>query len=206
MLRGPAYRIETERLSLRCLEPRDVYLVDEAILASLEHLRPWMSWAVHEPLTLEERLELLRARRGHFDLGGDLYYGLFDKQKKRMLGGAGLSLRSDVDEREVGYWIRPDVLRQGLATEAVAALVRVAFDIENLSCVDLRVAPHNLASAGLAEKLGFEGPVLDPMSEPTPEGDKVDMHMYSLPRLLYATSPMRGTQLEAFDALERQIL
>jgi len=203
---GPAYRVETARLSLRCLEPRDVHLVQEAIAASLEHLRPWMSWVVHEPLTLDERLELLRARRGHFDLGGDLYYGLFDKQARRMLGGAGLSLRSDVDERELGYWVRADSLRQGLASEAMAALVRVAFDVEGLSGLDLRVEPHNVASAGLAVKLGFLGPVLDPASEPTPGGDKRDMHVYSLPRMVYAASPLAQVALEAYDVIGRRIL
>lgn len=206
LLRGPAYRIETARLSLRCLEPTDVYLVEEAITFSLEHLRPWMSWTAHEPLSLDDRLELLRSRRGHFDLGGDLYYGIFDKQKTRMLGGAGLNLCSDVNEREVGYWIRSDCLHQGLATEAVSALLRVAFDVEELSGVDLRVEPHNVASARLAEKLGFLGPTLDPMSEPTPEGDKRDTHVYSLPRLLYATSSVRAFSLEAYDALERVLL
>jgi RimJ/RimL family protein N-acetyltransferase len=206
VIRGPAYRVETARLSLRCLEPGDVHLVSEAILASLEHLRPWMSWTVHEPLSLEDRLELLRGRRGHFDLGGDLYYGLFDKQKTRMLGGAGLNLRSDVSEREVGYWIRSDCLRQGLATEAVSALVRVAFDVEGLSGVDLRVEPHNVASAGVASKLGFLGPELDPLSEPSPDGDRRDMHVYSLPRLIYATSPLRRFALDAFDVLGRSLL
>ena len=60
--------------------------------------------------------------------------------------------------------------------------------------------------AGLAEKLGFLGPVLDPLSEPTPEGDRRDMHVYTLPRLIYATSPLRSFALEAFDVLERSLL
>jgi hypothetical protein len=38
----PPYRIETERLVVRCWEPRDAPLLKEAVDASLDHLRPWM--------------------------------------------------------------------------------------------------------------------------------------------------------------------
>ncbi len=206
MIFGPAYRIETARLSLRCLQPEDVYLIEEAICASLEHLRPWMAWVAYEPLSLDERLELVRTRRGHFDLGGDLYYGIFDKEKTRMLGAVALNMRSDVHEREIGYWIREGSLRQGFATESVSAVVRIAFDVEDLAGVDLRVQPDNHASAALARRLGFLGPVLDPSSEPTADGDKRDIHVYSLPRMIYATSPLRGVNLAAFDALGRSLL
>jgi len=45
------YRIETERLVIRCYEPRDAPLLKEAIDSSLEHLQPWMPWALDEPQT-----------------------------------------------------------------------------------------------------------------------------------------------------------
>jgi RimJ/RimL family protein N-acetyltransferase len=205
-LPGPAYRVETARLRLRCFEPADVALVHEAVCSSLLHLQPWMSWARQEPLDPEQRLELLRTRRGHFDLGGDYAYGLFDKAGARMLGGAGLSLRGAVDERELGYWIRADSLRQGLATEAAAALVRVAFELEELANLDIRLDPNNLASANVALKLGFLGPSLDPEGEPTPEGERRTMHLYSMPRVLYASSPLRALALEAYDVLGRRLL
>jgi RimJ/RimL family protein N-acetyltransferase len=38
----PPYRIETERMVLRCWDPADAGLLKEAIDASLDHLRPWM--------------------------------------------------------------------------------------------------------------------------------------------------------------------
>ena len=57
------YRIETERLVIRCYEPRDASLLKEAIDSSLEHLRPWMPWAHQEPQTLEQKMELIRRFR-----------------------------------------------------------------------------------------------------------------------------------------------
>ena len=45
VLKTPPYRIVTERLVLRCWEPRDAAALKEAVDASLDHLRPWMPWA-----------------------------------------------------------------------------------------------------------------------------------------------------------------
>lgn len=205
-IHGPAYRIETARLRLRCFEPRDVYMLHEAVAQSLEHLRPFMTWVAHEPLSFEQRLEKVRTRRGHFDLGADFHYGIFDKAESRLLGVAGLSLHGDVDERELGYWIHVDALGRGYATEAAGALVRVGFDIEDLGAIEIRMEPHNVRSARVAEKLGFEGPELDRLSYPTAEGDKRDTHVYTLSRVAYAASPARQQMLEAYDAIERRIL
>src|ERR1700759_5294954 len=38
----PPYRIETERLVLRCWNPADAEALKEAVDASIEHLLPWM--------------------------------------------------------------------------------------------------------------------------------------------------------------------
>ena len=43
---GPAapYRIETERFVIRCFEPRDAPLVEDAVESSREHMREFMYW------------------------------------------------------------------------------------------------------------------------------------------------------------------
>jgi RimJ/RimL family protein N-acetyltransferase len=206
MIPGPAYRIETARISLRCLEPKHVELVARAIDESLEHLRPWMGWARSEPASHEQRLERLRTNRGHFDLGSDYTYGLFDKQGERLFGIAGLKLGQIVDERELGYWLHPAHTQQGLMHEAALALVRVAFDLESLDALEVRVDPDNVRSARVAERLGFEGPELDPLSVTGPDGEKRDSHLYTLVRVRYASSEARGSELQAYDVLERRIL
>ena len=62
-----AYRIETERLVIRCYNPSDAPLLKLAIDESLDHLRPWMPWAMHEPESVEAKIDRLRAYRGQFD-------------------------------------------------------------------------------------------------------------------------------------------
>ena len=67
----PPYLIRTERLTIRCWDPRDAPLLKDALDTSLDHLRQWMPWAAREPTPLDEKVELLRSFRGRFDLGED---------------------------------------------------------------------------------------------------------------------------------------
>lgn len=204
---GPAYRIETARLTLRCLAPSDAPSLSRAIAESLEHLKPWLTWTAHEPLSLAERLTWVRTQRGHFDLGSDYCYGAFAKGSDTLIGMGLLRLSpSSVDERELGYWVHAAHVRQGLCTELVSALIRVSFEIEALDALEIRAFPHNLLSARVAQSLGFSGPLLDPLSYPMPDGDKHDLHVYALSRVEYAESPARSAALEAYDALDRRIL
>jgi RimJ/RimL family protein N-acetyltransferase len=205
MIQGPAYRIETARISLRCLEPKHVELVARAVAESLGHLRPWMTWAQHEPATEEHRLERLRTNRGHFDLGSDFTWGLFDKLGFTLFGIAALKLGQVVDERELGYWLHPAHTRQGLMHEAGLALLRVGFELEPLDGIDVRVDPDNVRSVQVAVRLGFDGPVIDPLSASGPQGDKRDTHVYSISRMQYAGGPARQAQIEAYDVLDRRI-
>jgi RimJ/RimL family protein N-acetyltransferase len=190
---------------LRCLEPRHAALVSRAIEESLDHLRPWMTWAAHEPVPFEQRVERLRTVRGHFDLGSDYGYGIFDKEERAVFGVVALKLGTVVDERELGYWIHAAHVGKGLAVEVAQAVIRVGFDLDALDAIELRTDPSNLASARVAEKLGFHGPALDPLSYPTPQG-KRDTLVYTLPRLAYASGPARSTPIEAYDVLDRRLI
>ena len=203
---GPAYRIETERARLRCLEPRHAALMSQAIAESLAHLSPWMAWAKHEPLSPEKRLERMRTNRGHFDLGSDYIYGIFSKDERALCGVIALKQGTSSDERELGYWLHVEHVGKGLALEAARALVRVGFDVEALDTIEVRTDPENVRSARVAERLGFSGPSVDPLSYAPPVGGKRDTHVYSLSRVQYANSAAKQCVLSAFDVLDRQLL
>ena len=112
------YRIETERLVIRCYDPRDAAPLKEAIDSSLDHLRPWMPWAEHEPQTLEEKTALLRGFRSAFDAGENFTYGIFSGDESEVVGGSGLHPRIDLGGLEIGYFIRAGATRQGFVTES----------------------------------------------------------------------------------------
>jgi RimJ/RimL family protein N-acetyltransferase len=187
--RGPAYRIVTPRLVVRCWEPRDAPLLKEAIDSSLDHLRPWMPWAQHEPQKLAEKVELLREFRGQFDLGANSVYAIFDAGEERVLGGTGLHPRIGPDGLEIGYWIRADAVGQGYATEATAALTRVAFEVADVDRVEIRCSPANHASAAIPPKLGYE------LRE---SGDDL---MFAIAKGDFPGSPCSAAPLAAYDVV-----
>ncbi|HEX4438645.1 MAG TPA: GNAT family protein [Thermoanaerobaculia bacterium] len=149
------YRIETERLVLRCWEPKDAALLSEALNSSLEHLRPFMDWAHDEPEPVAAKAVRLRGFRGLFDNGESFVMGIFDPAEGQVLGGTGLHPRIGPGGLEIGYWVRASATRQGIATEAAAALTRVGFEVCEADRIEIRIEPRNVASFGVPRKLGF---------------------------------------------------
>jgi RimJ/RimL family protein N-acetyltransferase len=198
----PPYRIETPRLVLRCWDPRDAPLLKDALDSSLDHLRPWMPWARYEPEPLEAKVDLLRRFRGWFDLGQDFVYGIFSRDESEVVGGTGLHTRVGDDAFEIGYWIRASRTREGLATEAAAALTRVAFDICEVDRVEIRVDPANDRSLAVPQKLGFAEEATLRRRLPPSEGQDGlrDVVVFTLFRSALPESPVASVELEAFDA------
>jgi RimJ/RimL family protein N-acetyltransferase len=202
----PPYRVTTERLVVRCWEPRDAPLLKEAIDSSLDHLRPWMPWAADEPQPLEAKVALLRRFRGQFDLGQDFVYGLFSPDESEVVGGSGLHTRAGEGALEIGYWIRASRAGHGLATEATAALTRVAFDVCGVDRVQIRVDPANAPSLTIPRKLGFvEGARLRRRLPSRGAGPR-DAIVFALFRDDFGDSPPAGAAIEAYDAMEERVL
>lgn len=202
---GPAYRIHTRRLVLRCWQPEDAPLLKDAVDASLDHLRPWMPWAHKEPTDVEAKVALLRRFRGEFDLGKDFVYGVFSRDERQVLGGTGLHMRLGEGAREIGYWIHKAHIGQGLATELTTALTKVALEVDRVERVEIHCDPGNHASAAVARKSGFvhektmQKETAD-SSEPVHEMIWV-MHVGAYPSSLAAAA-----EVEAFDVIGRRLL
>jgi RimJ/RimL family protein N-acetyltransferase len=202
-MKTPPYRIETERLVIRCWNPADAPMLDDAVVASLDHLRPWMPWIADEPRPLDERVELLRTFRGQFDAGQDFVYGIFERDESRVVGGTGLHTRVGDDALEIGYWIRADAVGRGLATESTAALTRVAFEVCGVDRVEIRVEPANERSAAIPRKLGFAEEATLRRRLPSSDGQRRDATVFSLLVEELPASPCAGVAVRAYDAAGR---
>jgi RimJ/RimL family protein N-acetyltransferase len=204
----PPYRIVTERLVVRCYDPRDAALVKDAVDSSLDELRAWMPWAHDEPKPLEEKVELMRRFRASFDLGQEFVYGIFGADESEVVGGTGLHSRVGEDSFEIGYWVRTSRAGNGYATESSAALTRVAFEVCGVDRVEIRVDPANERSAAIPVKLGFEpeavlGRRLPPFGD---QREPRDVRVYSLFRSQFPATPAAGTAVEAYDATGARVL
>jgi RimJ/RimL family protein N-acetyltransferase len=198
----PPYRIETERLVIRCYDPRDAPLLKAAVDSSIEHLSEWMPWARLEPQTLEQKVELLRTFRGRFDHDENYVYGVFSRDESELLGGSGFHKRSNEGSLEIGYWVAVGAVGQGIATEATAVQTRAGLELCGLDRIDLQVDPRNERSLNIPRRLGFtqEGVLrrrLDPGAEGEPRRDST---VFTMLREELAGSPCLKYDYVAFDA------
>ncbi|MCB0712403.1 MAG: GNAT family N-acetyltransferase [Ignavibacteriae bacterium] len=199
------YRIETDRLVIRCWEPKDAPLLKEAIDVSIDHLLPWMPWAVAEPQTLEEKVELLRTFRGKFDLGQDYILGIFNRDETEVLGGTGFHLRRGDNEREIGYWVRADRANQGIITEATSALVKVGFEVDRLHRLEIRCDPENGASEAIPRKLGFRLEATFRKHMTPGHDEPQDVMIWSMLNEEYHNTPSATIAVKAYDVLGNRV-
>jgi RimJ/RimL family protein N-acetyltransferase len=206
-VKTPPYRIETERLVIRCYVPSDAPLEKDAVDSSLDHLRPWMPWVQNEPQTLEEKVELLRGFRARFDAAEDFAYGVFSRDESRQLAGCGLHQRGGAGTFEIGYFVRADAVRQGIATELTAVLTRAGIEIAGAHRIDVKVDPANEASLAVPRKLGYPDEVilrawLPPFGTQTKPRDAV---LFTMLASELASSPCMAYDYVAYDATGARI-
>ena len=198
--RGPVYRVETDRLVARCWAPTDAALLRAALDDNDQHLRPWIPWMRDEPKPIGETLRWLRRSRAAFDSDSEYRYGLFEPGEQRLVGEASLFKRVGAGAREIGYWIDRHVVGRGLATEAAAAMVRVAFEIERVERVEIHHSVGNTASHAVAKRLGF---TLDAtLRRRSRDADDVvrDLAVWTLFADEYPKSPASRVAIFAYDA------
>lgn len=197
------YRLETERLVLRCFELPDASPLFHSVLRNREYLAQWMPWA-REELTLDGYLTFVKERRAAFDRDEDYGFGLFDRDTSALIGSAGLHRRSGAGGLEIGYWIDRERAGQGLATEAAAVLTRAAARHAQVVRIEIRVQEANLPSRRIAEKLGFahEGVLRSRLKI---GGQWVDLASYCMLTEEVQASPAGAYEYHAYDALGREL-
>ncbi|MDR3713636.1 MAG: GNAT family protein [Puia sp.] len=200
-----AYRIETDRLLIRCYEPADASKLLESIRASVGHLLPWMPWAKREPEDLDAKIEKVRLFRGQFDLGLDYIFAIFDRSGENWLGSTGLHTRIGGNAREIGYWIDARHLKKGYATEAVRALVRIGFAVERLDRIEIHCDPENDKSRRIPERLGFIHEATLKNRFIDADDRRRDKMIWTLFREEYEKTAIAGMSLRAFDIIGRSI-
>lgn len=193
------YRIETDRLVIRCYQPTDGPLLKKSIDESIDHLLPWMPWAKNEPETIQDKVERMRKYRGQFDLGIDYTFGIFSKDEKVLIGSTGLHVRVGEQAREIGYWINANYLKKGYALEAVKALTKVGFEIEGLERIEIHCDSNNIRSRNIPEKLQYihEATLKDRTTDT--QGNKRDVMIWTMFKADYFKSDLKKMDIKAFN-------
>lgn len=145
--------LETERLRLRRIQAGDLaawaciwqcdavrrYLLEFETAPDDSQVWSIMEWA--------ERI---------FKRKTGIRWAITQKAQHRMIGSCGFHLYDAQHRRlEIGYELHKDYWRQGLMSEALAAVLRFCFDCLQAHRVEADVTEGNVASAALLRKLGF---------------------------------------------------
>jgi len=155
---SPPERVDLGDVVVRRLTVADAAAVANAVAENLEHLRPWMPWANLE--SADERFQHRRLVEADaaWARGADFGYGLFEGTgaDERLLGAFGLTARRGAKTLEIGYWMRADATRRGLATRAVEVLTEIAVNEPDVERVLVYCDEANHASAAIPRRLGYQ--------------------------------------------------
>lgn len=150
-------QIEARRLFLRPPRDADWRAWSDLRAGSREFLTQWEpTWP---PDALGRAAFRRRVRMVGLEWREDLGYSwlLLRRGDGALLGGITLSnIRRGVAQTgSLGYWIGQPHARRGYMSEALLALLPYAFERLGLHRIEAACLPHNAASRGLLQKLGF---------------------------------------------------
>ncbi|WP_261165063.1 GNAT family N-acetyltransferase [Microbacterium sp. Marseille-Q6965] len=162
----PRLPLRTPRLLLRAHRTDD--LRDLVVFHSDSHTTRYLPWPVRD---VDETAAALatKVRQHEAPREGDwLVLAIEEVASGTVIGEVDLR-HASATHGELGYVIRRDREGQGLASEAVAAMLQYAFDQLGLDRVDAFISPGNAASEHLAVRHGFHRePSRDSLTGPNP--------------------------------------
>ncbi len=156
----PPFQIRTARLLLRALEESDRAEFVRCHAVNNDHFGPW--WPAPPPGQTDERLfeaQLARAAEGR-ERGTDVrLVGFTDDGRMAALVNLSQIFRGPFENAYAGWSVSVECAGRGIATEAVTALLDLAFAPApcgvGLHRVQANIMPSNVRSVRVAEKCGF---------------------------------------------------
>jgi RimJ/RimL family protein N-acetyltransferase len=175
-------RIETARLILRPPRAGDGPALHRALVESLPELRRFLAslpWVAADQ-TVDSAEAFCRKACANFISRRDLVYALVDKDSLEPLGSVGLHRTVwATPKTEVGYWLRSSRTGRGLMSEAVGALVDVAFSELRMARVEIITDEENMASRRVAERCQFQLEGLHRHERRAPDGSLRNTCVYA---------------------------
>jgi RimJ/RimL family protein N-acetyltransferase len=148
-------RVITPRLLLRAYEPADAPTLKASIDANLDHLLPWIPWALNEPSSLEDVERRIIGFSEQFRTGPNWGFAIVHQTDSSFLGGIGFHARIGPRALEIGYWLDRTMTGHGFVTEAVDALTHLAFGFPEIDRLEIRCDPRNEPSAAIPRRLSY---------------------------------------------------
>jgi len=149
------HQIETPRLLMRTYQLPDASVLTEIFRKERDRLRD--DFPSRASLVTEAEVETFffytmrqwRARTA-------VYFSLWTKVSPTYVGEVGIKeIVWTIPKADLSYFLTKEAEGKGLATEAVRALVHLAFDALHIHKLQIRCAVENVRSQRVAERCGF---------------------------------------------------
>ena len=150
---NPFQNLETERLFLRQVRESDA----PEILTLRSDDRIMLYLDKEKMQTEAEAREFIQKYDLAIQENEGINWGIYQKEDpEKLIGTIGLWRFIKHNHRaEIGYTIHPDFWNQGLASEALNAVLNYGFRTLKLHSIEANINPENKASRRLLEKHGF---------------------------------------------------
>jgi ribosomal-protein-alanine N-acetyltransferase len=145
--------LETERLVLRRTTLDDVteYFALRSNVDAMKHIAKPIQTTIEETKTLIYKInEMINFNDG-------LGWAVCFKGDKKMIGSVSFHrIEKEHHRAEIGYMLHPDYWKQGIISEAVAALIDYGFNTLNFHSIEAHIDPTNSGSEKVLQKFNFE--------------------------------------------------
>ncbi|MUK90760.1 GNAT family N-acetyltransferase [Ornithinibacillus sp. L9] len=168
--------LKTERLVLRKIEESDAHSIMEYL--SDEEVVQYYGLEPFE--TIQDALSEIAWYQKIWNEKTGVRWGITRRGENQVIGSCGfLNIAAQHFRAEIGYELHRHYWGQGIATEAIEAILRFGFEQLKFQRIQALIEPPNIPSQKLLEKQGFTQEGLLRNYEYT-SGNFDDLYMYSL--------------------------
>ena len=142
------------RLRLSPWTEEDAGLLVDAVQESVESVGRWLPWCRADYGRDAAHAWIAHCRTG-WQAGTQFAFAVRNAGDGSLVGGVGLNQLEPVHRRaNLGYWVRQNHQRQGLATAAARLVARFGFQRLGLIRIEFVALPENTASRATALSIG----------------------------------------------------
>jgi ribosomal-protein-serine acetyltransferase len=127
--------------------------ITAVVRANLNHLQPWMPWAVDD-YSVDSAKEWIQRTLNEFAQDGRFNAViLIDDKPAGSIGFHNLDTANG--SAEIGYWIDKKYEGRGIVTRCCRVLIDYLFDVRKLNRIQINCNVENTRSRKVPERLGF---------------------------------------------------
>jgi ribosomal-protein-serine acetyltransferase len=148
--------LQDKSVTIRRFQADDAVPLYAAARESIRELCHWMVWC-HPNYNCDDARAFIEKCLTDWDQGSRYSFAVCSQEGGELLGSVGLSgLDRTHRFANLGYWVRASRTGKGIGAAAARLAAGFAFDELGLNRVEFIIPVGNLASIGVAEKVGAE--------------------------------------------------